>query len=137
MGEFQTVPLTDWWVFRRVHEVESAFRVNVARSVALVLFYGVYWTSLRGDATATFHRSVQLTALACLLLVIGVFVALQQRFLPPLAKYLTTLADLVFVTVLALAGAKANSSIALIPVWYARTSRSVNCWSTVCARSAS
>ncbi len=113
----ETVALTDWWLFRRVQEVEAAGRVNLVRAAAVTLFavaHWIQWLSLKqapSKAEMAWHNSVTPLVIAGLALSAGVFLALRLRLYPPLGKYLTTVGDLALVTGVGLAGEKAASGI--------------------------
>lgn len=119
--DLETVPITDWWIFRRLQDVHSARRVNLVRGAALVLLYAAHWIAYfvrepggaDEQALLNFHKSVHWLALAGLALVVGVALCLRSRFFPPFAKYLATLADVALVTAVAAIGRQADSGMVI------------------------
>ncbi len=117
----ETVPITDWWIFRRVQEVHSARRINWLRAAAVILLYAAHWIAYftrepgapDEQTFLNFHKSVHWLALAGLSLVAGVGLCLRSRFFPPFAKYLATLSDVALVTAVAAIGRQADSGMVI------------------------
>ena len=130
----ETVALTDWWIFRRVQEVEAARRVNYIRGACLFLLFAVHWYVWLSreqvpDADAlAWHYGANRLALGALCVVVGVHLSLRFRVFPLMAKYLTTISDVVLLTAAAMLGEKAQSSLVpfyllIIAMTYLRFSR--------------
>lgn len=109
---------TRWWVFKRVQDVRSALLVNVVRTFAVLAFYGNqvwYYFSLphatRVDEQV--HYALTAVVIAWLLICLAIFLACQKKFLPPFAKYLSTLADCFLLTSVASIGGGASSWIVI------------------------
>lgn len=122
-SSFDSAAPPPWQVFQRVQEVESALRINVVRTAAVLIFYALHgfnyaWAGhAQAGAEGTEHHW-KATAIAFVWLIVaaGVFAALRLRTLPPAAKFLTSLTDILLLTSAAAIGARAQSP--LVPAYF-------------------
>lgn len=115
----EATPEQMWWVFQRVQEVNSAIRINVIRMIAVISFVAVHLfnyfpLSEPSKAQREFHFFAMLIAATWLFVCVVVFIAYRVKFIPPLAKYTTTLTDIALLTTAACIGAKTQSWLVLI-----------------------
>ena len=96
---------TKWEDASRLEAWTGELRVNLIRSIALVVFYAnhlvdVSTRSERTDAGGTFHAAVTAIVLAWAVGILILHICLARRFLPPALKYVATAWDLVLITAL-------------------------------------
>jgi len=97
-----------WFIVGRWQEYDGELRANLLRIIAIGAFYivelcnyyGARWGWDFVSVADPFHRTVTILAAAWVMLALAVQCALRARILPPFLKYLTTAADLVFLTCL-------------------------------------
>lgn len=110
-----------WYIVERWQEYAGEGRANLLRVLALLVFYAVQWyqfatVDVGSDASRVFHRQVTLIVVAWLFVSLAVLISLQRQIFPPIVKYLSTLADVLLLTLLAhLAG---GPSSPIIQVYY-------------------
>jgi hypothetical protein len=107
----------DWTAFQRIQEVQSAARINLIRVVSVVLFFSIllclYFGSERTEDQTEYLVSSARVCVIWLLVVGLVVVALKRRRVPPLLKYATSFCDVLLLTTIATAGAKAESTLVI------------------------
>jgi hypothetical protein len=97
-----------WFIVGRWQEYEGEARANLLRIAAIGAFYlvellnyyglhlGFFEIPKLGDAA--FHRVVTGLALGWVVVALAVHLSLAQRFFPAALKYLSTAADIIFLT---------------------------------------
>lgn len=110
-----------WYIVERWQEYAGEGRANLLRVLALLIFYAVQWyqfavVDVGSDASRVFHRQATLIVVAWLFVCLAVLLCLQRQIFPPMVKYLSTLADVLLLTLLAhLAG---GPSSPIIQIYY-------------------
>jgi hypothetical protein len=96
---------TKWEDASRLEAWAGELRVNLIRSIALVVFYATHllnvyvWTD-DPDAKGPFHAAVTAVVLAWTVGIVLLHVFLTRHFLPSSLKYVSTAWDLVLITAL-------------------------------------
>ena len=113
-----TLPIDQWRLFQRVQDVRVVWHINLVRTVAVVAFYAIHLAWFLGLAEPTeIQRSTNLyagaIAVAWLILCVGIFLAVQIRFVPRWAKYCITTVDVLLLTSAAAIGAQTGSWLIL------------------------
>lgn len=99
-----------WFITSRRQDYQGEERANVLRIVAVTLFYLIELANDRGVDLGfiqipkihdqAYHQAVTAIALAWVLLARGVHLCLRWHILPAGLKYLTTILDIILMTVL-------------------------------------
>ncbi len=113
---------TRWEDARRLEAWAGEVRVNLIRTVALVLFYGnhllnVYVYGEDPAARGSFHAVVTAVVLAWAIGILVLHVCLGRRWVPALLKFVVTAWDLVLLTTLVLCSPEGPRS-ALILLYF-------------------
>ena len=109
-----TAPLSPddrpWFITSRWQDYQGEERANVLRIVAVTAFYLIELANDHGVNLGfiqipkihdqAFHQAVTAVALAWVILALGVHLCLRWQILPAGMKYLTTILDIVLLTVL-------------------------------------
>lgn len=103
-----------WWIFQRVQNVRSAWRVNLVRACAVAVFYVVHLAnyfsiSAPNDEQRQTHIFASAIFAAWIAICAAIFLAYFTKHLPNYAKFLTTLSDLMLLTGAIAIGAGTNS----------------------------
>jgi hypothetical protein len=96
----------DWFIVSRWQEYEAERRANLLRVLAIAAFYLVHmanyyrWFGLpeMPAADRRFHQLMTALAAAWIAVALAIRVALDRQFFPVAMKYVTTLADVVLLT---------------------------------------
>jgi hypothetical protein len=101
-------PNWHWFVVGRWQEYAGEARANLIRVVAVGAFYilelvNYYAIGQQSPEYVAFHRTATAIAVAWTLLALGVLLCLRQQIFPPALKFISTAADIVLLTCLALA----------------------------------
>ena len=101
-------PNWQWFVVGRWQEYAGEARANLIRVVAVGAFYileliNFYAIGQQSPEYVAFHRTATALAVAWTLLSLGVLLCLRRQIFPPALKYISTSADIVLLTCLALA----------------------------------
>jgi hypothetical protein len=101
-----------WFIVGRWQEFEGEGRANLLRVVGIALFYAIELINYHGlhlgflemakVVDRPFHMTVTGLAVAWTLLALGVRLCLQLRVFPAALKFITTAADLLFLTTILL-----------------------------------
>lgn len=110
-----------WFIVGRWQEFAGEGRANLVRVLALLAFYGVQlyrhqFVDEPSEAAQLFHRQTTLVVVAWSLVALAVLVCLQRQIFPAFVKYLSTLADVALLTLLAQLGGGTQG--ALVQVYY-------------------
>lgn len=108
-----------WHIVSRWQEYKGETRVCLLRIVSIAAFYAVqliqYYSLEEPTPTEqTFQSTATLIAASWTLVSLAVLFALQQRFFPAALKYISTVADVILLTTLALYAAGPHSSLTRI-----------------------
>jgi hypothetical protein len=100
-------PNWQWFVVGRWQEFAGEARANLIRVVAVGAFYilelvNFYAIGQQSEEYVAFHRAATALAVAWTLLSLGVLLCLKRQIFPPALKYISTAADIVLLTCLAL-----------------------------------
>lgn len=101
-------PNWQWFVVGRWQEYAGEARANLIRIVAVGAFYileliNYYAIGQQSAEYVAFHRTATALAVAWTLMSLGILLCLRQQIFPPALKYISTAADIVLLTCLALA----------------------------------
>ncbi|MCA9210344.1 MAG: hypothetical protein KDA55_18425, partial [Planctomycetales bacterium] len=105
-----------WYIVTRWHEFAGETRANLLRVMAIAVFYSIQLWIYHGqaelsDATVAFHRAATAVAVCWTAVALANLLCLQQRIFPRWLKYVSTLADVVLLTMLAALGGGAHSPL--------------------------
>jgi len=99
-----------WFITSRRQDYQGEERANVLRIVTVTAFYLIELANDHGVNLGfiqipkihdqAFHQAVTAVALAWMILALGVYLCLRWQMLPARMKYLTTILDIVLLTVL-------------------------------------
>ena len=140
-----------WFIVGRWQEYAGEGRANLVRVLALIAFYGVQLYRYRfvdeaNEATQLFQRQTTLIVVAWSLVALAVLVCLQRKIFPATLKYLSTLADVTLLTLLAQLGGGTQGALPQVYfliiglaalrcsvglVWFASVASMAGYWSLV------
>lgn len=107
-----------WFIVGRWQEFAGEGRANLLRMIALAVFYGLqllqfHLFSTRSESDQRFHQAATTLAAVGVFVSLAVHLSLRQQFFPALLKYVSTAADIVLITGVALLGNGAHSPLRL------------------------
>ncbi len=110
---------TRWEDARRLEAWAGETRVNLIRSIALVVFYAnhllyVYVYGKDQAAGGSFHAAVTALVLAWTIGILVLHTCLTRRWVPPALKYIVTAWDLLLLTTLLLASPEGPRSTLMV-----------------------